>query len=84
MAETWRCRLFGHDYVFTARETTLEWECTRECGAGGSRSCATTSRAEHCATAFNRRDVDSLGRRAPLVGLFPLRMWRRLASRDGA
>jgi hypothetical protein len=26
---------------------------------------------------FNRRDTDDLGKRAPLVGLLPLRLWRR-------
>ena len=26
---------------------------------------------------FNRRDTDDLGKRAPLIGLLPLRLWRR-------
>ena len=29
------------------------------------------------AAAFNRRDTDDLGKRAPLIGLLPLRLWRR-------
>lgn len=37
--------------------------------------------ARRYAAAFNRRDSDDLGKRAPLLGLLPLRVWRRFARR---
>ncbi len=44
--------------------------------ATGSKQYATSQEARRCAAAFNRRDVDDLGKRAPLIALFPLRLWR--------
>ncbi len=37
---------------------------------------ATQAEARHYAAAFDREDRSSLGHRAPLVGLLPLRVWR--------
>jgi hypothetical protein len=34
--------------------------------------------ARRYARAFNRRDTDDLGKRAPLIGLLPLRLWRKV------
>ncbi|MEU5995703.1 hypothetical protein ABZ806_42575 [Spirillospora sp. NPDC047418] len=78
---TLACRIFGHDYAFTAEGTTMRWSCVRECGAGGAKEYGTASQAARYARAFDRKDTDDLGRRAPLLGLFPLRMARALQDR---
>jgi hypothetical protein len=59
----------------------MVWECERGCGDGGSKTYLSAADAQRYATAFDRRDSADLGRRAPLLGLFPLRLWRRL--KDG-
>ena len=75
------CRLLGHRIRFRADGRTMSWECQRGCGAGGTKVYPTAQEARRYAAAFDREDSQDLGRRAPLVGLFPLRLWRRL--RDG-
>ncbi|NVI88461.1 hypothetical protein [Actinomadura sp. BRA 177] len=77
------CRIFGHDYAFSTDGSTMRWTCVRECGAEGSKEYDTASQAQRYARAFDRKDTDDLGRRAPLVGLFPLRMARALRERVG-
>ncbi|MCW2755391.1 MAG: hypothetical protein JWQ32_2802 [Marmoricola sp.] len=59
----------------------MVWECERGCGAMGTKTYPTAEEAGRFAAAFNRRDTDDLGRRAPLLGLFPLRLWHRLRNR---
>lgn len=54
------------------------WACERECGAGGSKRYAAAADAARYARAFDRQDSDDLGRRAPLIGLLPLRVLRAL------
>jgi hypothetical protein len=78
---TLACRIFGHDYAFTAEGATMRWSCVRECGAGGAKEYGTASQAARYARAFDRKDTDDLGRRAPFLGLFPLRMARALKER---
>jgi hypothetical protein len=73
-----RCRLLGHRFRFTADGDTMRWECQRGCGAGGSKRYPAAEEAERYARAFDREDRDDLGRRAPLVGLLPLRIARAL------
>lgn len=80
----WRCRLYGHDYRFSPAGSTMVWSCTRGCGARGSKEYRSASDATRFANAFNKRDTDDLGRRAPLLGMFPLRLWRRLRSPQSA
>ena len=71
-----RCRLFGHRYRFDADGETMTWRCKR-CGeTGGSKTYASAEEAARYAHAFDREDRSDLGRRAPLVGLLPLRLWR--------
>jgi hypothetical protein len=77
-----RCRLLGHQYRFTSTGPTMRWRCQRRCGAGGSKLYTTAEDARRYAAAFDRRDSDTLGRRAPL-GLTPLRLLR-LARRRRA
>jgi hypothetical protein len=59
----------------------MYWSCQRGCGAGGSKRYPTAADAERYARAFDREDRQDLGRRAPLVGLFPLRLYRAVRDR---
>lgn len=70
------CRVFGHRPRFRADGTTMRWECERGCGAGGEKTYPTAAQAAPYARAFDREDRADLGRRPPLVGLLPLRIWR--------
>jgi hypothetical protein len=72
------CRVFGHDLRFRADGPVLRWACSRCGGGAGEKRYADARAAAGYAAAFNRRDADDLGRRAPLLGMFPLRIWRRL------
>jgi hypothetical protein len=72
------CRIVGHRYHFEADGRILRWTCRRGCGAGGERFYATPADARRYAGAFSREDRENIGRRAPLIGLLPLRIWRAL------
>ena len=71
MRNTWKCAVWDHDVSFTSHGRTMVWECRRGCGTGGSKKYASSSQAARFATAFDRRDRADLGRRAPLLGMFP-------------
>ncbi len=58
----------------------MTWRCER-CGEGGSKTYASSEDAAMYARAFDRDTRDSLGRRAPFFGLFPLRLWRMWLDR---
>ena len=62
----------------------MRWECQRGCGAGGTKLYSSAAAASHYAAAFDRDHLDELGRRAPLLGMFPLRIWYKLRSRSGS
>jgi hypothetical protein len=72
------CRVLGHRYRFAAEGDAVRWHCQRGCGAGGLKQYRSAEAASRYAAAFDREDRDDLGRRAPLLGLLPLRVWRRL------
>jgi hypothetical protein len=75
------CRLFGHRYRFTTDGPTMRWSCER-CGfAGGEKTYVSAADATRFAAAFDREDRADLGRRAPLIGLLPLRIWRAWRDR---
>jgi hypothetical protein len=76
-----RCRLLGHRHRFQAAGATLRWACERGCGAGGSKEYGNAAEAARYAAAFDREDRDEVGRRAPPLGMFPLRLWWTLRSR---
>ncbi len=76
-----RCGVFGHRYRFAAHNRTMSWSCDRGCGAGGAKDYPTGEDAARYAAALDREDSQDLGRRAPLVGLFPLRFARLLRRR---
>ncbi|EID08785.1 DUF1660 family phage protein [Mycolicibacterium phlei] len=76
--KTLACKVFGHDPTFEAHEATMRWACAR-CGqARGEKRYPTAAEAQRYAAAFNKRDSADLGKRAPLLGLLPLRLWRAL------
>lgn len=58
----------------------MRWRCER-CGDGGEKIYPSAAEAQRYARAFDREDREDLGRRAPLIGLLPLRIWRRLRRR---
>jgi hypothetical protein len=72
------CCLLGHRFRFTAEGDTMNWRCVRDCGTRGAKRYPTATDAARFAAAFDREDRADLGRRAPLVGLFPLRLARAL------
>jgi len=74
------CRLLGHRFRFTAEGRTMTWACER-CGAGGAKEYPSERDATRYAAAFDEEDLDDLGRRAPLLGMLPLRLWRSLRER---
>jgi hypothetical protein len=76
-----RCRLVGHRFRFTSDGATMSWACARGCGAGGQKVYDSAEDAARYASAFDREDREDLGQRAPLVGLFPLRLARALRRR---
>jgi hypothetical protein len=71
----------GHRYRFESDGNTMRWRCERDCGAAGEKVYPTADDARRYATAFDRRDSDDLGRRAPLFGLLPLRLARAFRKR---
>ena len=72
----YRCRVLGHRYRFRANGATMSWRCERCGDTGGSKTYASAADAQRFALALDREDRAELGRRAPLVGLLPLRLWR--------
>jgi hypothetical protein len=58
----------------------MSWRCQRGCGAGGVKRYATAEEAERYARGFDREDREDLGRRAPLIGLLPLRILRAIRN----
>jgi hypothetical protein len=75
------CRVMGHRFRFRADAETMRWECARGCGAGGEKHYPTAAAASRYAGALDREDSQDLGRRAPLVGLLPLRIARAVRER---
>jgi hypothetical protein len=76
-----RCRILGHRFRFTNDGNEMRWTCQRGCGAGGAKRYPTPADARRYATAFDREDREDLGRRAPLIGLLPLRIARLVRQR---
>ena len=72
------CRVLGHRYRFRAEGERMRWECERGCGAGGSKEYDSAADASRFARAFDREDRHEIGHRAPLFGMFPLRIYRAL------
>jgi hypothetical protein len=77
-----RCRLLGHRYRFWTEGAVMRWECERDCDAGGRKTYDSPATARTYAAAFDREDRDELGRRAPLLGMFPLRLWHKMRERS--
>jgi hypothetical protein len=62
----------------------MSWHCERCGGGAGEKRYASPADAARYAAAFDREDREDLGRRAPLVGLLPLRVWRIVHDRRAA
>jgi len=60
------------------------WDCGRCDAPGGVKEYGSTEQARKYATAFDREDNADLGRRAPFLGLFPLRIYRYLRRKMSA
>ncbi|HET8588249.1 MAG TPA: hypothetical protein VFM01_01345 [Nakamurella sp.] len=75
------CVLLGHRYRFTATGSTMNWSCARGCGAGGSKQYPDAAAAARYAQALDQEDSRDIGRRAPVLGMFPLRLWRLMRRR---
>ena len=73
-----RCTVFGHRYRFTSEGITMRWTCERCATPGGAKEYGSAEEAARFASAFDREDRDEIGKRAPFLGMFPLRIWRRL------
>jgi hypothetical protein len=58
----------------------MRWRCQR-CGDEQSKVYGSAEEADRFARAFDREDRQDIGRRAPLVGLLPLRLWRMWRDR---
>ena len=76
------CRLIGHRMRFSADGAVMHWSCERGCGESGCKSYPTAADASRYVRAFDREDRSDLGRRAPLIGMLPLRIWRKLNERS--
>jgi hypothetical protein len=75
------CRVFGHRFRFSADGPAMAWTCER-CGhVGGTKTYGSAEEAARYARALDREDRADLGKRAPLVGLLPLRLWRAWRDR---
>ena len=72
------CRVLGHRCRFWADGPTMRWSCERDCGFHGEKTYLTPADAARYARTFDREDREDVGRRAPLLGLLPLRIWRAL------
>jgi hypothetical protein len=75
------CRVLGHRYRFRADGAVMTWKCQRCCAPGGAKAYASPAAARRFAAALDREDRDDLGRRAPLIGLLPLRAWQAIRRR---
>ncbi len=72
-----RCRALGHRFEFSAEERTMRWHC-RRCPEGGTKEYASAKDAARYAAAFDRSPWHEQARRAPFLGLLPLRLARLL------
>jgi hypothetical protein len=70
------CRVLGHRWRFSNEGRVMRWECSRGCGAEGSKRYPSAAHAARYARAFDREDSEDLGRR-PLLSLLPLALSRR-------
>lgn len=76
--------MFGHRIRFVAQGRTMTWACEWCGGAAGLKTYESDAAAHRFAQAFDHRDSDDTGRRAPFLGMFPLRLWRFLQDRKAS
>lgn len=75
------CSIAGHRYRFWSEGATMRWSCER-CDEGGEKTYASAADAARYAAAFDREDSDDVGRRAPFLGMFPLRIAHMMRTRS--
>lgn len=78
----WKCVVVGHRIRFRSQGRTMSWSCEWCGGRTGSKTYESAAAATKYARAFDRRDSADAGRRAPILGMFPLRLWRLLRRRQ--
>ena len=76
-----RCRLLGHRLRFQAEGRVLVWTCERGCTARGEKTYDSADQAARYALHLDRDVRRQLGKRAPLLGMFPLRIIHSLRRR---
>lgn len=60
----------------------MRWDCQRGCSFGGSKVYPSPADARRYAAVLDREDREDLGRRAPFIGMFPLRIWYAIRKRS--
>lgn len=58
----------------------MTWACERCRNEFGHKDYTTERDAQRYAATFDRRESDNMGRGAPLIGLFPLRIWHKFRA----
>ncbi len=59
----------------------MRWECQRDCGSSGEKRYGSAADARRYARNLDVEDRSDIGRRAPLLGMFPLRAYRAWRGR---
>lgn len=77
----WKCAVWGHRIRFCAQDRTMTWACEWCGGEAGTKTYDSAAAARRYAAAFDRPDNADTGKRAPYLGMFPLRVWRFLRVR---
>ena len=70
------CAILGHRFAFRTEGALMLWACER-CGEGSTKQYASAAEATRYASALDRRPNADLGKRAPLIGMLPMRLWRK-------
>lgn len=78
-----KCTVLGHKIRFHADDRTMTWSCQRCSGQSGAKTYESAAAARRFARAFNYRDSEDVGARAPYLGMFPLRLWHYFRGKKG-
>jgi len=60
----------------------MRWQCQRGCAAGGAKVYPSPAAARRYAAVLDKQDNDDIGRRAPILAMFPLRIWHAIHRRS--
>lgn len=70
-----RCRALKHHFRFSTDGPVMRWHCTR-CPEAGEKRYGSAGDAARYARAFDLEPWHEQARRAPLLGMFPVRLAR--------